>query len=433
MKPLRWYRRRLVAIAATILLLPILLWGAILVVTPTGWARARLVRELEAATGRKVAIDEIRLGLLGNFRARGIAVAEPGTPSDPWLRAEDARLDVHLLGMLTGCCRPTDIAVDGLDLRVHRRADGTLEFADLLAADPDAPSPTPADEAAASKRGVVTLTLTRAKVALIDDPSATRLDFDSAVGKATWDGTHAVVEGLKGRLNGGTMEFACKYDRNPGAPAFEAETVARGVSLGVGMRALGLLVPVVSDASDSLAGTLDLDLTLKGAGTSLADLTTGLKGHGAIRLEPIDLSASKLLDTIDALKKIPRSSRVGAVSSHFAIEGGRVSSDDLTLRVARLPITLAGWTDFAGRIDYRLKSDVLRDKLAGKMPDEARRILGEVREELGDLAQLRITGTIDAPRLSTPSLGREPGRPLGEAEKARLQNAAGRVLDRYLR
>ncbi len=431
MKFLRITRRRLFVLLLAIPLVPATLWTAVLCLVPTEWARERLVRELEAATGRKVAIGSIHLGPLGNLRIQDVQVAEHATADDPWLKVGEARLDLHLFRMIMGCCKATDIALDRLDLRIHRRADGSLEFADLLACNPKSDPQT--TETPASPRAPIALTLQGARVVVIDDPSETRVELEEASGSASWTGTLATIPSIKGRLNGGSFEFAAKYDRGQSTPDFEAELRARGVSLSVGMKSIGLLVPVVSETARSLDGQVDLELALRGRGDSLDAVKSSLKGHGAIRLNPIDLSRSKLLDSLDALRQIPAAGRVGSVESDFAIENSRVTTDDLTLKVSSLPIILAGWTDFDGRLDYRVKSEAIHDRIASKLPAEARAILGDLKQELGDLADIRITGTVNDPKVIVgkgASGGRRPDR--AETE-ARLREAAKRLGGKYLR
>ena len=423
MKCFRLNRRRTVAVLLLIPIVPTLLWGLVIAVAPTEWARARLVAEVEGVTGKSATIGSIHLGLTGHLRLGDVTLAETTTPTDPWLKAAEVRLDVHLIQMVLGCCTPKEIAIDGLDLRVHRRGDGTLEFASLLGSSTE---PTSATEARTTGSARVDLTLANARVVVIDDPSTTRIELFEAEGKATYTGDLLVVESLKGRLNGGLVEFAARYDRSQPSPAFEAELRARGVTLGVGMKSLGVLVPVVTNVNDSVDGRLDLSLVLNGQGNSLGSIRPSLKGHGAIRLDPIDLSGSKIIDSIEAMKRIPQSSQVGSVESHFAIEGSRVTTDDLTIKVARLPITLVGWTDFEGRIDYAIKSSSLRERFAGKIPVEAQGLIGDLQQDLGDLASIRITGTVDNPRL----VGGHAGK---EIDKTRLRDTARKLGERYLR
>jgi hypothetical protein len=62
-----------------------------------------------------------------------------------------------------------------------------------------------------------------------------------------------------------------------------------------------------------------------------------------------------------------------------------------------------------------------------------RQVLGEIQESVGDLANLRVTGTVDAPRLvngdQTPG-GRVRSK---DEERARLRDAAKKLRDKYLR
>lgn len=430
MSPRCCRRRRILRLAAAVAGLPTLLWAAILLVAPTGWARARVVRDLEEATGRKVAIESIRLGPLGTLRVRGLSVAERATPGDPWLKVDEARLDVHLCRLLVGRCRPESIDIDGLDLRVHRRADGSLEFGDLLA------RPAPRDPrsrgASAPDTAKTTLRFSGARVVVVDDPGATRLALNVADGSATWDGRVAEVPILRGRVNGGSFAFALHYDRSGPEPAFRAELRARGVMLGGGsLRPLGLFAPVIpSEVAGAFDGRCDLMLALHGQGGSADALRKSLAGHGSIKIDPIDLTGSKIYAAFKGTRAIQRASRVGSVESHFAIGGGRIATDDLTITIARLPTVLAGWTEFDGRIDYTVKADALDARL----PAEARTFLGELRRDLGELAHLRITGTVDAPEVFAGKVGVVGGpRGLKDEDRTRLEEV-GRVLrEKYLR
>ena len=431
MSPRCCRRRRIIRLAAATAAVPTLLWAAVLLVAPTGWARARLERELEEATGRKVAIESIRLGPLGNLRVRGLAVAERATPGDPWLRVAEARLDVHLLRLLFGHCRPAEIDIDGLDLRVHRRSDGTLEFGDLLAG-PGPRDPRSSRDATAPDSSKTTLRFRGARVVVVDDPGATRVDLSEIEGTASWDGRVAEAPLLTGSLNGGKFAFAFNYDRSGPEPSFQAEVRARGVALaGAGIRALGLFAPVVaSEVAGDIDGRCDLMLALRDHGGSADALRRNLVGHGAIRLDPIDLTSSRIYAAFKGARQVRRMTKIGSVESHFAIGNERIVTDDLTITVARLPTVLAGWTDFDGRIDYAVKPDAVDARL----PSEARKFLGELRKDLGELAHLRITGTVDAPEVFAGSIDLIGGpRGLKDNDKARLEEAARVLREKYLR
>ena len=343
----------------------------------------------------------------------------------------EARLDVHLVRVLFGCCRPTDVGLDGVVLRVHRRPDGTLEFADLLAR-PKSQEPRAARLAEEANGPKVSLHLTGARVVVDDDPSATRVELTGIEGTATWDGRVAEVPLLKGGINGGTFAFALHYDRSGIEPAFQAEFRARGVALaGAGIRALGLFAPVVaSEVAGDIDGRCDLMLALRDHGGSADALRRNLVGNGSIKLDPIDLTGSRLYAAFKAARQVRRATRIGTVTSHFAIGQERIVTDDLTITVARLPTVLAGWTAFDGRIDYQIKADALD----GRLPAEARKFLGELRNDLGELAHLRIKGTLDAPEIFAGSIDVMGGpRGLKDADKARLEEAARVLREKYLR
>ena len=61
------------------------------------------------------------------------------------------------------------------------------------------------------------------------------------------------------------------------------------------------------------------------------------------------------------------------------------------MNIGRLPITMSGWTDLDGRLDYHMKIEGLNDRL----PDQARRILGDLKVDVGSLTSLTLRGTLN--------------------------------------
>ena len=53
----------------------------------------------------------------------------------------------------------------------------------------------------------------------------------------------------------------------------------------------------------------------------------------------------------------------------FVFKDRRVTTDHFTMNVAKVPITMAGWTDLDGRLDYLMKIQGLNERL----PDRARK------------------------------------------------------------
>ena len=124
--------RRCALCISTILLIPPLLWVGVVLVAPTTWAKRQVVAALEQRTGRSVRLERLSVPRLGGVRLPNLEIGSPQSADDPWLKAADLRLDINLLGLVWGSLRPQSLEVDGATLRVLRRADGTLEFADLI-------------------------------------------------------------------------------------------------------------------------------------------------------------------------------------------------------------------------------------------------------------------------------------------------------------
>ena len=415
-----------------VLVVPFLAWGIVLAVVPTGWARDRLVGRLVGLTGRSVRIGALRLGVLGDLRIIDLAIAEPSSPEDPWLRVGEAKIDVHLGQILTGQCEPKEIEVEGGMLRIWRRADGSTEVGDLLA-DRSTRTLKPATRASggpsAASPQTIALRVSGATVRWVDEPSGTRLDLTEVEARGTWGGRLVSVEQLRGKLNGGTIALAAKVDRDPAGPRFEGEVRAIAVEIDRGMPMIGHFVPVVAGSDNAIGGKVDLQLALEGRGTTCDDLRRSLRGRGSVVLDPIDLEGSKFLAQLDVLGDWPRESRIASVTTDFRVARGRITTQDLTIQTSRFPFVLGGWTDFDGHFDYSAEVDLI----AAKLPKEARGWVSDLKVHFEQLSGLRIRGTIDDVEVTVhghPLTG-DPDRT--DDERARFRETARRIRDRFFR
>jgi AsmA protein len=408
------------------LLAPALAWSIVLAVVPTEWAKNRLVDRLSKVTGRTVTIGALRLGVLGNLRVQGISLAERGSEADPWLRVGEARLDVHLGQLLLGPCEPGAVELDGVDLRLIRRLDGSSEVADLIG-----PARGHGDAGSATGRHAsgkgTTIMVTNSRVLVVDVPNGTRLLLENMNLKGTVGAGRLEVERLESGVGGGSLVLAAALDRD--SSSFQAEVMAHGVALDQGLPVLGYLMPVVSGATDRSGGKLDLKLALSGQGSRVGSIRRSLRGHGTLSLAPVDLSTSKFLHELDVLGDWPASGRVGSVAADFTIDHQRITTDDLTVRASQFPLVLAGWTDFDGRFDYRPQLE----RMASQLPREARGWLGELGVNRDHLAGLRVRGTIDDVKVTVNNrpLEDDPGQPDGD--RAKLRDTARRIRDRFFR
>jgi AsmA protein len=416
------------------LVIPPLFWGAVLAVTPTEWARTRIVAGLSRATGRDVQLGSLRLGALGGIHLNGLRIGAPGSADDPWLKADATRINVSLLQLLAGQLEPTEIRVDGLTLRVLRKQDGTLELADLVE-----PRRDPRPDAAAdpsTDAPAIEVRVRNAQITIIDEPSGTRLDLTEVEGLATAQEQVAVIQDWHGLVNGGRFELAASLDRSGSVPGFEGRLRAQGVELGQGTGALAYVVPVVSElgAQGSVEGRMDVSLYVRGAGRTHDAVQRSLVGQGTLRLDPVEFDRSRFLAELTRLIELPTSATTGSLKSDFTIQDRRVSTSDLTVVLGNLPIVLAGWTDFDGRLDYRVRTDGLTDRLPGK----AREFLAEMAIDAGDLADFRIEGTLDRMDVTSqttlpPTLGAGTPPIRQTLDRNRLRELGRQVRDRVLR
>jgi hypothetical protein len=431
---LRWL------VLSAFLLIPPLLWALVLSVVPTDWARQRFVTRMSAVSGRTVRIATLRMGVLGGIYLTGLEIGAPGAVGDPWLKVAEAHINVSPLQLFCGHVEPTRTVVRGISLRVLRREDGSLELDDLIRGSGAAPVAAEAEAepgSASCPLSGLSLRIQDARVTVIDLPTRTRLEFRGVEGRALSEGAgrRATIQELRGTVGGGTFEIVAHLDRSTRSPSFEGEVRARGIALDDGMRALAYLVPVLSGDSGDLDGKLDLSLYLRGQGASRAALRESVVGHGAVSLDPIRLEGSPLLSELASVVELPPQGKVGSIKSDFLVKQGRISSDNLTINVVTLPIVLSGWTDFDGKVNYRVRTDSLTERLPGR----ARDLLAELSIDTREFATLKVEGAIDAPNVlidGVPVNGAnrpvDPAQPRGD-DRSRLRELGHRLRDRFLR
>ena len=386
----RWYLGLLVGLILT----PPLLWLLVVAIAPTGWAKGKVVAILESRSGRRVSLEGLSVRLLGGIRLTNLKIGSPKDLGNPWLKAADIRLDIGPLQIVRGNLRPTRVDVDGVDLRVLRRADGTVELADLIQ-----PISVPSDRLItwnAKSADHVAVQVRHTTVTVLDEPTQTRLHLQDVEGEGYCEGPRAVVDQLRGSLNGGAFRFAAQLDRTASALSLESQFRADDVNLDDGMNILSYVVPVLAGAPSAFKGRLNTDFYIQGQGASWGSLCRSLAGHGVIALNPITLDGAPLVAELSKFADLSRSRRVGSIRTDFVFKDRRITTDHFTMNIARLPITMSGWTDLDGRLDYHDEDPGAQRSAAGPGAAAPRRPEGGCR--LDDLA--------DPPRDAQPD-----GRP----------------------
>jgi hypothetical protein len=150
-------------------------------------------------------------------------------------------------------------------------------------------------------------------------------------------------------------------------------------------------VPVLAGAPTAVKGRLNADLSIEGRGPSWPLLARGLTGRGDVVLDPLALDGAPLITEVSRFADLGGQRRIGSVRTDFVYQDRRITTDHFTLNIGRMPITMSGWTDLDGRVDYQMKLDGLKERV----PDEARRILGELKLDASSLTSLALRGTLD--------------------------------------
>ncbi|MFO0956169.1 MAG: AsmA-like C-terminal region-containing protein [Isosphaeraceae bacterium] len=413
--------------ALAILAMPPVLWVLLIPLVPTGWARDRIAARLSAASGRRATVDSVRFGRTGQATLAGIRIYDPGRPDDPFLHVENLALDLNLGHLLCGRFDPAQVVAEGVSLRVRRRANGAFDLADLFQ-----PRPAHVREQAASAPACrvetnVSVALKRGRVVLIDEPTGTKLDLDGIEAHATWLPDLATIDDLRGTLNGGPLALRAKLDRTRDVPRFEGEASARDVALSSKMELLSYFMPILAGARAELGGTLGFDLEIRGQGNRAEALAETLSGAGVIQVDDIDLQGSLIVNELARLIRHPEDNHVGSLSSDFMIGQRRITSREMVLNLGRVPIRLAGYTDFDGQLDYRIQSE----DIAGRAAPEARQILADLPIKLDSLVTMHLKGTTRKVKLVADTKA-APGSPEAE-ERVKLERLGRRLLERIRR
>jgi len=335
-----------------------------------------------------------------------------------------------LMQLLLGKLEPTSLEVDGVNLRVLRRGDGTLELADFLESRTERTGPSDRKH---SVPGRLEIQIRGGTLTLIDESSKTRLHFQNVDGEVVREGHRVIIHQMRGILNGGPFHLVGQLDRTGDAPRFEGRFRADDVVLDDGMSVLRYAVPVLAGASLNLKGRLNSDLYLEGEGSSWPALRPTLAGHGVIAINPIDLDGAPVISELSKIAKLSRQGRVASIHSEFVVQEERIATDHFTLDVGRVPITLSGWTDFDGRLDYRINLS----GLDARLPDKARRLLGDLNVNLQSLQMLTLQGNVNkmVVRLNGISLDRDLLRDSGikREDREKLRTLGRKFLDELVR
>ncbi len=422
--------RRYALVLLGIGLIPLVLWVGLLLVAPTAWAGARCSVHSSPRSGRSVRLDALSVDPLGGLRLSHLSFGSPQNTNDPWLQAAEIHLDTGLSQLLRGKIKPSTVEVDQASLRVFRRGDGSLELADLIQRQRS-------DGRTAAGGGCqpdsLVVKLTNSKIEIVDEPSQTHLHLQNVSGEGLCEGRKLTVRKLEGTLNGGSFRLAGQLDLSDAGRMFAVVFTAEDVVLDDGMTALRYVIPPLSGAALKWKGRLRSDVHVQGHGANWDAISRTLDGRGTVALDSIDLDGAPFVDELTKLGKLSRQRRIATIQSDFVVKDRRIATENSAINIGNVPLTMEGWTDFDGRIDYQVKAV----RLEARLSDRARRFLNDIDLDINQLTTVTLRGSVD--RMSVQISGinldrnvlRESGLRQDDREKLKL---LGRQLrDKLLR
>ncbi len=388
-------RRKHLRLGFGLLLVPFSLWCLALSFAPTDWARTRIQDALKQATGQPVQLESVSLRLFGGVSLTGLTLGDPQVTDGPWLKADQIQVNVSLVHLLKGQVKATHGRASGVTLRVHRYADGSFEFGDLLTRDPQ---PATASVSHDSEDVPLDIEIDNARLLVLDEPTSTSLDLTDVSASGSWSRDRAEITRLDGQLQGGQLRLAVRMDRGNRTPVFDGEIRLQNVGLTQNVGALSFLVPALAGRAESLSGRINLDVRAQARCSSTLQFRRTLSGEGTVAVTELAIGSSELLTEVCQALRMPAQDRYASLSGGFLIGNQRVATRNLSLRIDPLPtpISLVGWTDFAGRLDYLIRVDALTSRLgdlASRLSAEAQPYLADLPQALSEVAELRVRGT----------------------------------------
>jgi AsmA protein len=434
----RRFRRLILLGGLGVALAPPLLWVLVVLLAPTDWARSHVVAALEKASGRAVQIQKLSVCLGGGISLSNLRIGAPGAIGDPWLQAELIEIDVSPIQLLCGRFEPSRLDVEGATLRVLRRQDGALELSDLVPSDGgQSPSQAESPTSEPHRCGCYKLKarLRRTNVVLIDEPTRTRMTLQQVEGDAALEEDGAFMVTLSGLWNQGPFQLTMHADQSSGQPSFDGQFRCSDVVMDQGMTVIRYAVPVLAGAPVESQGRLGANVYLSGRGQASAELSKSLLGHGTLTLDPISLGGTPLVAEFAKVVGQPEDGSMGSIHTSFVVKEGRIVTEDLSVNVGKIPVSVSGWTDLGGGLDYQVRLDHLADRL----PEKARQYMSSLDLDVNALTTLRLSGTVDqvtirpvgAAAMGNGKKGLE--RVLAPEDRQRLKVLGRQIRDKLLR
>ena len=208
-------------------------------------------------------------------------------------------------------------------------------------------------------------------------------------------GQEAQVSNLSFQIFGGQMKARAGMTLEPVATPFNGKVVVHGLQLGPAFETFG-------SGQVSISGIAGMELTLKGGGFSLPDLTKAMEGFGRVKVKDGRIEGINLID--EALSRLQiagqssgnvKATAFSTIETDLAIKAGIITVQRFLMDSHDFQATGEGTVGFDQALNLKMKlnlSQALSEKIASSSP-AAKLVLAGGRLSL----PLLITGTLQAP------------------------------------
>jgi len=353
---------------AWIALAPIVLWVLTVELMPTRWLARRLEHSVERLTGLPAKVDRMRLTLTGGVVLDGVHVGplaeSPGRTSQVSVRK--VLVNADWLSILSGSLAMTDVDLIGVEGTITPTPDGSWLPKRWLKASDDFSA---GSIALSDRAWLIGVDIRGGEVEIVDPAHETRVRITNLMGVAEAGEEFFRMSQLTGRVDGGYLQLAVSADRAQEIPIFDGHMALKDVPLGPSFDVLGLVCPLLAGPDAIPRGRMNLEIYLQGR--LEANWQETLKGRGSLKLDPLAVEGLPVVRRLglDTLVAEARGTEYRLedltfrITNPFTIQQRRVNSPALIVDIGPVPLKFVGWTDFDGRLDYAIRTDVIREQL----------------------------------------------------------------------
>ena len=272
------------------------------------------------------------------------------------------------------------------------------------------------------------------------------IDLENVAGKLLVRGGQAVIEDGTTNLFGGRMAFAGAYDTSePGEPGFRFHYDMQSIDFSTAFAKLNSFA-ALAPVGKFLQGKFDTDLVMEGKlGGDLAPVLSSIDAQGLFEAANARISGLAPLQkigqalNIDELKK---STTVRDIITVFSVQDGTVEIEPFDLRVAGIPMQVAGRHGLTQDMNYTVRAAIPRQMIAGNfagsaalsavdaLAGQASKLGLNIRQ--GDVinVQIGLGGSIADPQTTFKLLGADGGEAASPQDA--LAGAAKERIDQEL-